>query len=67
MSSRQDDHLIQEPRIRRGVRRPLTPPVPAPRREEPPAPRIPRPRTPLREGHLGHTPVAARPREPRDA
>jgi hypothetical protein len=61
MSGRSEDHLIQEPRIRRIVRRPVTPPVPAPRREQTPAPRVPAPRTPHSEGHLGHTPVAARP------
>jgi hypothetical protein len=65
MPGRSDDHLIQEPRIRRIVRRPLVPTVPAPRREETPAPRVPAPRSPRREGHLGHTPVADWPR--RDA
>jgi len=53
MPDRTQDHLIQEPRIRRVVRRPMTPPVPSPRREEPPAPRVPAPRTPHRDGHLG--------------
>jgi hypothetical protein len=62
MPGRSEDHLIHEPRIRRVVRRPVTPTVPAPRREQAPAPRVPAPRTPpRREGHLGHTPVAARP------
>ncbi|CAA9212175.1 MAG: hypothetical protein AVDCRST_MAG54-161 [uncultured Actinomycetospora sp.] len=61
MPGRSDDHLIVEPRIRRIVRRPVTPTVPAPRREETPAPRVPAPRSPRREeGHLGHTPVDAR-------
>jgi hypothetical protein len=60
MPGRAEDHLIQEPRIRRIVRRPLSPPVPAPRREETPGPYVPAPRSPRREGHLGHTPVAAR-------
>jgi hypothetical protein len=45
MRDRMDDHLIQEPRIRRVARR--QPPVPAPRRED--TPPVPAPRRPQRE------------------
>jgi hypothetical protein len=49
MRDRMDDHLIQEPRIRRVVRRPQ-PVVPAPRRDDPP---VPAPRRPRRDGEQG--------------
>jgi hypothetical protein len=50
MRGRMDDHLIQEPRVRRIIRRQPPHPVPAPRREE--QPRVPAPHGPPREEHV---------------
>lgn len=47
MRDRMDDHLIQEPRIRRVVRRQLARPAPVPHRDD--QPRVPSPRGPARE------------------
>jgi|tagenome__1003787_1003787.scaffolds.fasta_scaffold15675789_1 hypothetical protein len=47
-----DDHLMQEPRIRRIVRRPIDP-VPAPPRDDAPAPRVPTPRAAGHDEHGG--------------